>query len=223
MTLSDNGGIVMRKIRMGLLILISIAGLCACSHFNKNTEEMTIDMEEEISKMEEYTVDENTPVSIATNVDENGELTDYVEVSVTDSYAETEKITKESLDLLKNVIGAFIDEDGNLLEGYSFVGVKLNMNSEKNLNVNTTSFKLKGIYNGEYLTADCFYQDGKRISSDIHDGGFAEIQQGTTEITVGFFVDKEMMKSEKFFLEPMVFETENSQNNYIEITLQKES
>ena len=86
----------MRKIWMGLLILISIAGLCACSHFNKNTEEMPIDMEEEISKMEEYTVDESTPVSIATNVDENGELTDYVEVSVTDSYVETEKITKES-------------------------------------------------------------------------------------------------------------------------------
>ena len=129
MAVSDNGGIAMRKIWMGLLILISIAGLCACSHFNKNTEEMPIDMEEEISKMEEYTVDESTPVSIATNVDENGELTDYVEVSVTDSYVETEKITKESLDLLKNVIGAFIDEDGNLLEGYSFVGVKLNMNS----------------------------------------------------------------------------------------------
>lgn len=213
----------MGKIRMGLLILISVVGLCACSHSNKNTEEIPSDMEEEISKMEENTVEESTPVSIATNVEENGEFTDYIDVSVGDSYVETEKITKESLDLLKNVVGAFIDEEGNLLEGYSFVGVKLNINSEKNLNVNTASFKLKGIDHGEYHVTDCLYQDGKRISGDIHEGGLAEIQQGTTEITVGFFVDKEMMKSEKFFLEPIVFETEESQNKYIEITLQKEN
>lgn len=217
------GGIDMRKILSGLLILILMTGLCACSHLNKSTEEVPIDMGKEINKMEEHAVKGNTSVSIATNTDENGELIDYVDVSVIDSYVETEKVTKASLDLLEDVTGAFIDDKGNLLEGYSFVGVKLNIHSEKNLNINTASFILRGINHGEYFDVSCFYQDGKRVSNDVHEGGIAELQQGTTEITVGFFANKKMMKSEKFLLIPTVIETEDSQNNYIEIAIKKGS
>lgn len=176
----------MRKILSGLLILILITGFCACSRLNKSTEEVPIDMEKEINKMEEHVVKGNTSVSIATNADEKGELIDYVHVSVVDSYVETEKVTKASLDLLEDVTGTFIDDKGNLLESYSFVGVKLNIHSEKNLTINTASFILRGINHGKYFDASCFYQDGKRVSNDVHDGGIAKLQKGTTEITVGF-------------------------------------
>ena len=47
------------------------------------------------------------------------------------------------------------------------------------------------------------------------------MQQGTTEITVGFFADKEMMESEKFLLVPKIIDTEDSQNNYIEVAIKK--
>ena len=209
----------MRRILCGLLIWVSITGLCACSQVDDNTEEVPVDMSEEISQMEKHAVGESESVSIATTTDENGELTNYVNVSVVDTYVETEKITEASLDLLQDVTGAFIDNKGNLLDGYSFVGVKLNIKSEKDLNINTASFVLRGISNDEYFDATCFYQDGKRTSSDVHEGGIAEIQTGTTEITVGFFADAEMMKCEKFLLIPTVIETEDSQNNYIEITI----
>lgn len=213
----------MRRILCGLLIWVSITGLCACSQVDDNTEEVPVDMSEEISQMEKHAVGESESVSIATTTDENGELTNYVNVSVVDTYVETEKITEASLDLLQDVTGAFIDNKGNLLDGYSFVGVKLNIKSEKDLNINTASFVLRGISNDEYFDATCFYQDGKRTSSDVHEGGIAEIQTGTTEITVGFFADEEMKKCEKFLLIPTVIETEDSQNNYIEITIQKGS
>lgn len=211
----------MRRMLGGLMILTLIIGLCACSQVDDNTKEVPVDMSEEISQMEEHAVGESESISIATTMDESGELTNYVNVSVVDTYVETEKITEASLDLLQDVIGAFIDEQGNLLDGYSFVGVKLNINSEKNLNINTASFVLRGISNDEYFDASCFYQDGKRTGSDVHEAGIAKIQTGTTEITVGFFADEEMMKCEKFILIPTVIETENSQNNYIEITIQK--
>ncbi len=211
----------MRRIVCGLLVLISITGLCACNQLKEDKEEMTVDVEQEISQMEEQVVEETSSVSVASNVNENGELIDYIEVSVEDSYVETEKITKASLDLLTNVVGAFIDDEGNLLDGYSFVGIKLNIDTEKNLNVNTASFVLRAVNNGEYHDAGCFYHDGQRISDDVHQGGQAELQQGTTEITVGFFADKEVMESEKFLLVPKIIDTEDSQNNYIEVAIKK--
>lgn len=213
----------MRRMLGGLLILISITGMCACGHSNDNnaatTEETSVNMTEEIAQMEEHTVVESGSISVATTMDENGELADYVNVSVIDTYVETEKITEASLDLLQNVTGVFIDDEGNLLDGYSFVGVKLNIDSEKDLTINTSSFILRGINNDEYFDASCFYQDGNRTSSDVHEGGNAQLQTGTTEITVGFFADTDMMKCEKFLLIPTVIETEDSQNNYIEITI----
>ena len=147
--------------------------------------------------------------------------TDHVDVSAADTYVETGKITEASLDLLKDVTGAFIDEQGNLLDGYSFVGVKLNIRSEKELNINTASFVLRGISKDEYFDASCFYQDGKRTGTDVHEGGIAVVHPGTTELTVGFFADEAMMKCEKFFLIPTVIETEDSQDHYIEITIRK--
>ena len=211
----------MRRRSSGLLILISITGMCACRRPDDNTEEAKVNMQEEITQMEEHAVGESESISIAANLDENGEFTDYIDMRGVDSYVETEKITKASIDLLQDVTGVFIDDKGNLLDDYSFVGVKLNINSQKDLNINTASFILRGINNDEYFDAGCFYQDGKRISSDIHEGGIAEIQSGTTEITVGFFADEEMIKCEKFLLIPTVIETEDSQNNYIEIEIQK--
>ena len=211
----------MRRMWSLLLILLTIIGMCACSQPNDTAEDKPVDMTEEIAQMEEYAVGESESVSIATAMDENGELTDHVDVSVVDTYVETGKITEASLDLLKDVTGAFIDEQGNLLDGYSFVGVKLNIRSEKELNINTASFVLRGISNDEYFDASCFYQDGKRTGTDVHEGGIAVVHPGTTELTVGFFADEEMMKCEKFLLIPTVIETEDSQNHYIEITIQK--
>lgn len=214
----------MRRMWSLMLILLSITGMCACSQPNdKNdtAEDKPVNMTEEIAQMEEYAVGESESVSIATAMDENGELADYVDVSAADTYVETGKITEASLDLLKDVTGAFIDEQGNLLDGYSFVGVKLNIRSEKELNINTASFVLRGISNDEYFDASCFYQDGERTGTDVHEGGIAVVHPGTTELTVGFFADEEMMKCEKFLLIPTVIETEDSQNNYIEITIRK--
>lgn len=214
----------MRRMWRLLLILLTITGMCACSHSNdKNdtAEEPPVNMTEEIAQMEEYAVGESETVSIATAMDENGELTDHVDVSAADTYVETGKIKEASLDLLKDVTGAFIDEQGNLLDGYSFVGVKLNIRSEKELNINTASFVLRGISKDEYFDASCFYQDGKRTGTDVHEGGIAVVHPGTTELTVGFFADEAMMKCEKFFLIPTVIETEDSQDHYIEITIRK--
>ena len=95
----------MRRILCGLLIWVSITGLCACSQVDDNTEEVPVDMSEEISQMEKHAVGESESVSIATTTDENGELTNYVNVSVVDTYVETEKITEASLDLLQDVTG----------------------------------------------------------------------------------------------------------------------
>lgn len=209
----------MRRILSGFLMVFLITGMCACSRSDNSMEEESANMKEEIAQMEEHAVGKNESILAATSMDENGKLADYIDVSVTDTYVETKKITKASLDLLKDVTGAFIDDEGNLLDGYSFVSVKLNINSEKDLSINTASFILRGINGDEYFDASCFYQDGKRTSSDIHQGGVAEIQQGITEITVGFFADEAMMKCEKFLLIPTVIETEESQNNYIEITI----
>ena len=149
----------MRRMGSMLLILLSITGMCACSQPNdKNdtAEDKPVDMTEEIAQMEEHAVGEGESVSIAAAMDENGELTDHVDVSAADTYVETGKITEASLDLLKDVTGAFIDEQGNLLDGYSFVGVKLNIRSEKELKINTASFVLRGISNDEYFDAGCF-------------------------------------------------------------------
>ena len=211
----------MRRMWSLLLILLTIIGMCACSQPNDTAEDKPVDMTEEIAKMEEHAVGEGESVSIAAAMDENGELTDHVDVSAADTYVETGKITEASLDLLKDVTGAFIDEQGNLLDGYSFVGVKLNIRSEKELNINTASFVLRGISKDEYFDASCFYQDGKRTGTDVHEGGIAVVHPGTTELTVGFFADEAMMKCEKFFLIPTVIETEDSQNHYIEITIRK--
>lgn len=44
-----------------------------------------------------------------------------------------------------------------------------------------------------------------------------------TEVTIGFFADEEMMKSEKFYLVPEFFDNGEEQGNYIELTLNKEN
>ena len=77
--------------------------------------------------------------------------------------AETDSIYLKVADgAVLNIKAKSIDEQGNLLDGYSFVGVKLNIRSEKELNINTASFVLRGISNDEYFDASCFYQDGER-------------------------------------------------------------
>ena len=136
--------------------------------------------------------------------------------------AETDSIYLKVADgAVLNIKAKSIDEQGNLLDGYSFVGVKLNIRSEKELNINTASFVLRGISKDEYFDASCFYQDGKRTGTDVHEGGIAVVHPGTTELTVGFFADEAMMKCEKFLLIPTVIETEDGQNHYIEITIRK--
>ena len=211
----------MRRVLSGVLILFSIIGVCACSQANEEQGEQVVNVTEEIDQMKEHAVDKDKSVSVATYVDDNDELVGYVDIKVIDTYVETEKIEKASLDFLKNHIGMFIDDAGMLLDGYSFVGVKLNINSEEDLNINTAGFTLKGTNNDEIFGAGCFYQDGQRISDDVHQGGVAKLQKGTTEITVGFFADENLMKCEEIFLIPTVFATEESQDNYIEITIQK--
>lgn len=49
----------MRRILCGLLIWVSITGLCACSQVDDNTEEVPVDMSEEISQMEKHAVGES--------------------------------------------------------------------------------------------------------------------------------------------------------------------
>lgn len=203
------------------LLLISVA-LCGCGKSANpavQTVETDIDMTSEINQMESTAAEEKESISVATTLDESGELTDFIDVSVTDTYVEKGTLTKPSLDYLKAVQGAYIDEKGNLLDGRSFVGVKLNIRSEKNLEIYTTSIVLRGVKGNNYSIASCFYHDGKRISTNGHDDGIAEIQAGTTELTVGFFADEEMMKSEKFYLDMKFFETDEQQKNYIEIIL----
>ena len=52
--------------------------------------------------------------------------------------AETDSIYLKVADgAVLNIKAKSIDEQGNLLDGYSFVGVKLNIRSEKELNINT--------------------------------------------------------------------------------------
>ena len=190
----------MKRIGSSLLIISLVIGLSACGNLNdNNAEESTADMQEQIGEMKEQAVKENSSVSVATNTDKNGELKDYIDISIEKVYVETDKITNESIDELEDVIGAFIDEKGNLLDNYSFVAVKLKISSEKNTEINTGSFLLRGIKNGEYLDAECFYQDGKKISGEKHESGIVEVQKGITEITVGFFADEDMMNSEQFF------------------------
>ena len=77
--------------------------------------------------------------------------------------AETDSIYLKVADgAVLNIKAKSIDEQGNLLDGYSFVGVKLNIRSEKELNINTASFVLRGISKDGYFDASCFYQDGER-------------------------------------------------------------
>ena len=102
--------------------------------------------------------------------------------------AETDSIYLKVADgAVLNIKAKSIDEQGNLLDGYSFVGVKLNIRSEKELNINTASFVLRGISKDEYFDASCFYQDGKRTGTDVHEGEIAVVHTVTTELTVGFF------------------------------------
>ena len=178
----------------------------------------------EISRMESVAIKENEPISIATGVNEDGKFVDFIDLSIEETYVEKEKITKAALQPLKNTPDVFVDEKGNLKDGYSFVGVKMNLGSEKDLKIYISSFKLRGIVNGEYLTAECFYHDGKTFSDNVHDAGTVEIKKGnTTDIILGFFADEEMMKSEKFYLVPEFFDTGEDQGNYVELTLNKEN
>lgn len=206
-------------------VVVLSLGLYGCNDSVGNTEdqETTYDMAGAISQMESAAIKESKTISVATNMDEDGKLVDFIDVSVEESYIEKEKITKASLEPLKNTPDVFVDQKGNLKEGYSFVGVKMNIGSEKDLKINISSFKIRGIANGEYLSAECFYQDGKNISDNVHDIGMAEIKKGNrTEITLGFFADEEMMKSEKFYLVPEFFDIGEDQGNYIELALDKE-
>lgn len=206
-------------------VMILSIGLYGCNSSVKNNEnqETTYDMAGAISRMESVAIKESKPISIATNIDEDGKLVDFVDVSVEETYVEKGKITKVSLKPLKNTPDVFVDQKGNLKDGYSFVGVKMNVGSEKDLKIYISSFRLRGIVNGEYLSAECFYHDGKTFSDNVHDAGTVEIKKGnTTEITLGFFVDEEMMKSEKFYLVPEFFDTGEDQGNYVELTLDKE-
>ena len=212
----------MKRISFSVLILLTMISFCACGLKYPHTQEETENMKVEIEQIKKHTSEENQSISVATNIDDQGNFVDYVEVSVLDTFIEKGKISKASVDLLENVKGAFIDDNGNLLNGYSFVGVKLNIVSDKQLEINTASFILRGIKEEEYFDAGCFYQDGTRKSDDIHKSGVAEVQKGTTELTVGFFVDEDMMKCEKFIFIPTVIETEDSQNNYIELNLSEE-
>lgn len=216
--------------RRGVAIFTSVMalslGLYGCNNpFSSHGEkETTYDMEGAIKQMESAAVKENKPISIATGVDDKGKMTDFIDVRVAETYVEKDKITKASLEPLKNTPDMFTDQKGNLKDHYSFVGVKLKIGSEKDLKTYISSFRLRGIVNGEYRSAECFYQDGKTISDNPHDAGTIEIKKGNqTEITIGFFADEEMMKSEKFYLVPEFFDNGEEQGNYIELTLNKEN
>lgn len=216
----------MKKILILSGIMILSLGLYGCNDSAGNTEEQetTYDMAGEISRMESVAIKENEPISIATGVNEDGKFVDFIDLSIEETYVEKEKITKAALQPLKNTPDVFVDEKGNLKDGYSFVGVKMNLGSEKDLKIYISSFKLRGIVNGEYLTAECFYHDGKTFSDNVHDAGTVEIKKGnTTDIILGFFADEEMMKSEKFYLVPEFFDTGEDQGNYVELTLNKEN
>ena len=70
----------MRRILSVLLIVFIITGMCACGRSENNTKEESANMKEEIAQMAEHAVGEGESVSVAANMDENGEITDYIDV-----------------------------------------------------------------------------------------------------------------------------------------------
>jgi hypothetical protein len=219
-----------RKLFAGMILgAVCLCG-CAGSNTGDGAQNSGVDTQEEaeitkeaINEMKSSAQVQNTPVSIATNVDEEGELSGIIRVTVEDVYVEKEKMTKESTERLADVPDVFVDENGNLKEDYSFVGVKLKIQSDEDVKANLGLFELCGVNGEEMSAAECFYHDGTLYSEDVKDSGSIAVQAGEdTEITIGFFADSEILQSEEFYLVPEFIDTGEDQENYISLTLDEE-
>lgn len=221
----------MRKsvLKIAILVFATISMSGCQKKDSTNTESVPSikkedNAEKTIEKMESKAVEKKTSVSVPTAVGEDGEFKDFIDVTVEEAFVEKDMIKKVSLDPLKTAPDLYVDTKGNLKDNYIFIAVKLSIDSKYDVDVYTTSFILNGVKDKKIEGAACFYQDGETISSNPKEAGIAKIYKDKkTEITMGFFAEDSFLENKEYYLQPMFFDTDKEQDNYISITLNEEN
>ena len=207
---------VLKKIVVTVMAILLGLTSVACG----SSEDMSD--REYVKTVEDSSVKEGESISVPTDIDEDGNFCNYVDVKVVGSFVDYDVVTSVPVESLQSVPDVFVDSNGRLKDGYSFVGVNVIFSSEEARDVNVASFDLVGIKGKQVDTYENFYHNGEKVSESLHDGGIIHLKEGEVAVTFGFFVEPQFFEKEQYYFVPEFFSSADDmkQDNYIEFTLQ---
>ncbi len=154
-------------------------------------------------------------VTILGNVTDSGEY-QYVEVQVNSFEVMQDQIVglnEEAFQYIPDTFG--VSEDGTITSGYSFVAVNISLYSDEDMEVGLAGFKM----GAGYYYKDCFYNSSPAESGNAKRSGYTMVSAGIeNQVTIGFFVEDDMLKNDEFTLYPIAVDT-GEDSSYPEIIL----
>ncbi len=143
-------------------------------------------------------------VTILGNFTESGEY-QYVEVQVNSVSVMQDQIVglnEEAFQYIPDTFG--VSEDGTITSEYSFVAVEISLYSDIDMEVGLAGFKLEAGYNYK----DCFYNSSPAESDNAKRSGYTKVSAGVeNQVTIGFFVNDNMLENDEFTLYPIAVDT----------------
>ncbi len=145
----------------------------------------------------------NDKVSIIAGVTSDGSY-QYVEIQVNSVSVMEDKIEGLNTEPFGDIPEKFgVSEDGTISSDYSFVAVNLTISSDVDIEVCVSGFQLEA----GNSTAECYYNSAPVSSGKS--SGYTYVSAGVDkEVTIGFFVDSDMLKASSFTLRPVALSTE---------------
>ncbi len=142
-------------------------------------------------------------VSVIAGVTSDGSY-QYVDVQVNSVSVMEDKIEGLNTEPFGDIPEKFgVSEDGTISSDYSFVAVNLTISSDVDIEVGVSGFQLEA----GNSTAECYYNSDPVSSGKS--SGYTYVSAGVDkEVTIGFFVDGDMLKVSSFTLRPVALSTE---------------
>lgn len=186
-----------------LLIMLAVSliffGGCEISNSDKNSSNLNNHVDSTVENS-----GDDDKVSIIADIMENGDY-QYVDIKVDSFSVMKEKIEGLNTEPFKFIPDKYeVSDEGEILCDYSFVAVNLSLNSDTDTKVCLSGFRLET----EANSVECYYNSKPIEVGNAKTSGYTNVIANIeNNVTIGFFVDDEFLKSSSFTLIPMAVDT----------------
>jgi len=190
----------MKRQKFLIMLVASLIFLGGCEVLSSNKNSSTLNNSAD-STVEN---DSNDRTSIIAGIMENGDF-QYVDIKVDSVSVMKEKIEGLNTEPFKFIPDKYaVSDNGEILCDYSFVAVNVSLYSNTDMDICLSGFRLETDAN----SAECYYNSNPIENANAKTSGYTKVIANTeNNVTLGFFVDDEFLKSSSFILIPLAIDT----------------